>query len=313
MAFNSDNLTSYVELKSKEIASKAVGGAKTAALLIQNGAVQTGIKTQAPVLQMNTDIVLQDGSSCGRLASGSTKLSNKMLVVKPIKSNENLCPKDLYGKYYAWALKAGQDPESEGYDNAFVQAILDQTVEGVASENEKMLWQGDTSLSGSTNLKRIDGLLKQIIAGSYIDISNSGADIIAKLQQAYLKMPVEVRNKPDFRLFIGEDTYDEYITALANKNIFKSTDDITLFGSRAKLEPIPGLNGTNTIVAARISNLQLGLDLEGDADKVSFKYSQETEQWYKDVHYVLGIVPIYVEEIGYYHISPTTTTTTTLG
>src|SRR4051812_33560188 len=107
MSFDVSALQSYVELKSKEISTKAVGNAQTAKLLIDSGNVQVGIKGTAPILKLDSDVTFQDGSSCGRTASGNTVLSEATITVKPIKDIQNFCPKTLVNTHYSYALKAG--------------------------------------------------------------------------------------------------------------------------------------------------------------------------------------------------------------
>lgn len=299
MALNTAGLSEYVELHSKEIAAKAVGDAETAALLIANGDVQTNVKGKAPILKMDADATFQDGSSCGRSASGDVTLSDAQIEVAPLKDIQNMCPKSLYNTYYAYALKAGQDPESEGWDAGFADYVMKLRSSKINESVEKLIWQGDKT-DGTGNMQYIDGILIQAtVANGATDISNSGSDIVAKLQQAFLKMPVAISSKDDFRIFIGKDMYNSYKLALANKNIYQPVDDFTLFGTAAKLQPVSGLNGTNKVVMSRLSNLQLGIDGSDETDNASFKYSQETTNWYMDFYFSVGVKVIYVSETGY--------------
>lgn len=295
MAFDITALSEYVQNNSKEIATKAVANAQTAKLLIANKAVQAGVKGSAAILKMDADVVLQDGSSCSRTAMGDTKLSDKKITVKPIVDYQNICPKALWNTYFAEMVAKGQTPE-ESLTPDFAESIMDFRAMKIAGVVEVMLWKGDLSATGTTNNKHIDGIIKQV--GSGFPITASGADVIAKLQSVYLAMPTEIRQAEDFRIFIGEDTYAEYLVALANKNIFKSTDDTTLFGTTAKLQPVAGLNGVDKAFASRISNFQLGLDGEGDADAAELRYSNETKQWYMDFAFAVGVAVVDAAEVG---------------
>ncbi|MFL5810203.1 MAG: hypothetical protein ACJ749_11825 [Flavisolibacter sp.] len=299
MSFDVTALSTYVQNNSKPIATKAVAGSKTAKLLIDNKQVQVGVKGSANILKMDADVTFQDGSTCGRSALGATTLSDKQITVKPIKDVQDFCPKSLYNTYFATMIAQGQNPENESMDAAFAASIMEYRAAKVANAVEVILWQGDTA-SSNANLNKFNGLLKQIsTASDKIALTETGADIIAKLQNIYTQMPVAVRKAQDFRIFIGEDMYDSYLIALAGKNIFKPTDDVTLFGTAAKLEVVPGLNGTNKIVAGKISDLQLGLDGTDDADRAVLKYSMETEKWYMDFHFAVGVAAVYTSQIGY--------------
>jgi hypothetical protein len=298
MAFNTSGLSAYVENKSKNIAVQAVKGSATAKLLIDNNSFQSEVKGSHAILKMDVDVNLQDGSACGRTALGSVTLTDKTITVKAIKDTQNICAKTLYNTYYAQMVANGQNPEGETFDPAFLDKILELKGAKIANAVEVLLWQGDT-LSGSANLNKIDGLLKQITAASdEITIAESGADVVAKLQSVFAAMPVQVRKQDDFRIFLGQDLYDSYVIAMANKNIYKPVEDFKLFGTTAILVPTPGLDSTNKVVAARISDLQFATDMVSEETKAVFKYSMETENWYLDYHFAVGVAAVHTSQIG---------------
>lgn len=298
MAFNTSAASTYVENNSTAIVTKAVAGAKTAQLLIDNNAVQTGVKGQAPILKMDADVNLQDGASCGRTSLGTTTLSDKFITVKPLADMQDFCPKALYNKYYSVLIAKGQKPEDETLDSAFVQQIMDVRAAKIANLVDKLLWQGDTSLT--TSMKWIDGILKQVSGASdKIALTETGDDIVEKLQSIYEQMPAEITSQDDFRIFIGEDLFKAYTIKAANKNYFNPVDAMTVYGTTAKLEVIPGLNGTNKIVAGKISDFQLGLDKTDDADKAVLRLSAETNKWYMDFYFSVGVAAVYTSQIGY--------------
>ncbi|MBN9295379.1 MAG: hypothetical protein J0I41_00140 [Filimonas sp.] len=300
MALNVTKVQDYIKPISQELATKAVVEAKTAKLLIENKAMQAGIKGKASILKMEADVNLQDGSGCGRNPGGNSILSNKDIVVTALKDEQNFCSKTLYNSYFVEAVAQGQDPESETLAPAFIKNIMENRAKKINLSVENLLWHGDTALTGTNPLKWIDGIVKQVKAGSYNDLSAvTGSTIVEKLQYVYLNTPVEVRMQDDFRIFVGEDMYADYLVALSNKNIFKPTDDFTLFGTTAKLFPTPGLNASKEIVAARISNFHLGLDGEAETDNATLRFSIETNQWYQDFHFAVGIAVIFPEQVGY--------------
>lgn len=291
MAFNIDNLGSYVQ-NGSGYAMKSIFEAPTAKALIGSRNVQFGVKGTAAILKMNSDITLVDASSCSRTASSTTNLSNKNLVVKPIASFENLCPKTLWNTFYAESLAQGQAPE-ESFLPAFADAMMTEKAMKIAEVNETMLWQGDTSLTGSTNNKRIDGIIKQVTATTSV----TGATVVAKLQNFFLACDATVRNQSDFVIAISQELYDQYLVALAQANIFKPVEDKTLFGTSAKLHVTGGLNGaTYNAVGIRLSNMQLGMDGQSDADAATVRYSIETTNWYVDFQYALGVAVVFADE-----------------
>lgn len=307
---DTSKLTVAVELKKKDIVKKTITLAVTAALFIGSGNVQMGVKGEAPILKMDADVVIQDGSGCARNPLTNAALSDVKIRVKPMKDEMNLCPKVLYNTYFSWALKTGQDPEQELLED-FAMEIGDIRAKKIAEANEIMIWQGDTTLTGANvgNLKMIDGIIKQL--EDYVDAGEDvidlnglgGTGVTNKLQLMALKMPAKIRKQDDFRLFVGEEVYDYYLMELANKNIYKPTDDTTLFGTTVKLQPVPGLNETGKVVAGRLQAFQLGLDQESDADDMKFSFSKETNQYYMDFYWALGVKVVQPDEVGYGEIT----------
>ncbi len=295
MGFDISALGTYISNEnSKQYAMVSIASAKTAKALIDSKNVQFGVKGTAAILKLNSDVTLVDGSSCGRTGGSTITLSNKNIVVKPIADEANICPATLWNTFYADSVTKGQTPQEELLP-AFAQAIMTDRAMKIAAVNEKLLWQGDTSLTGTTNMKRIDGILKSVTGST----SATGSTLVEKIQNFYLNQDVDVRGQDDFVIAIGEDVYAEYKVALAGKNIYQPTDDMTAFGTVAKFFVCSGLNGTRKIVGIRWSNLQLGLDGQGDADKAELRYSTETKNWYQDFLYSLGVAVIFSSEAKY--------------
>jgi len=300
MSISVSQINQYIPALAKDMATRAVASAKTAKLLANAGQLQVGVKGKAAILQLSQDVNIQDGSTCGaRNPLGTTALSNSFITVAPMKDESNICPKTLYNSYYAYAIAKGQDPRNETLLPDFLRNVFDLKAASLNYAVENLLWNGDTAITGTSNLKYIDGILKQTLAGSYISLPDTGATLVEKLQNAFLAMPVQIRTQPDFRMFIGEDLYSQYTVALSLKNIFKPTEDYTLFGTTATLVPVSGLNGSSKILAARLSSLQLGMDADDEVTKVIMNYSVETLQWYFDYHFACGISVVYPDQVGY--------------
>jgi len=301
MSLNVTQVNQIIPAISRDMAVKAIADSQTAKLLIANGSVQAGVKGKASVLQLSQDVHLQDGSACGaRNPLGTTSLGNTTITVAQLKDEANFCAKALYSTYYSYAIGKGQDPRSEGQLLAdFLRSILEVKSAEINLANEQLLWNGDTTISGTSNLKYINGILKQLAtAGTAVSLPATGSTIVEKLQNAHLAMPVEIRSKSDYRIFIGQDMYDAYTVALSLKNIYKPTEDYKLFGTTATLVPVTGLNGSNKVVATRLSNLLLGMDGDNESDNVLWNFSLETNSYYCDFHYALGIVVIFPDQVG---------------
>lgn len=301
MAFDVTNASKHVEAKSEEIiVSGLIGGSATAKALIDSSNVQFGVKGETAILKMDIDVNIQDNSACaGRSPLGDVRLSDAKIVVTPLKDTKNLCVKTIYNTYHAFqALNAGSYNGTE-LNEAFAEKIMNERAKAIASVNEKMLWQGDkASTTNALNMRRINGVLKQITAAT----AATGADIVAKLQGVVTATNIDLLQHDDFYIFMGQDTFNAYKMALAGKNIFQHVEDNMLFGTTAKIMVVPGLNGSSTVVASRLSNLQLGLDLQSDFDQAKLKYDESSEQYFQDFYYALGIAVVYPAEAKAYTV-----------
>ncbi|TFF34386.1 hypothetical protein [Mucilaginibacter psychrotolerans] len=289
------NLSALPDFKSegKAFVIKSILESQTIKKLNDAGSFDPTAKGTQTIQLLDSDLVIQDGSNCGFSSAGGAILSQTTLTVKDLKINEEYCPRDLERVWAKGELKAGQE-----YDEmVFMSDIADMNTKKAALELEKMVWLGDTTITGTTSLKRIDGYIKQIKAGAYINLSGAtGTTVIAKLQKVNASMPIEVRSAEDFRIFIGKDTFDQYVAELAEKNLFNQPESGTVFGTTAKYEVLNGLNGGH-VVAARYRNLQAG----GEMTDVSYEswYSKDDDNLKVKSRFSLGVVPVYVQEIGY--------------
>jgi len=308
MGFNISGLSSYVAYIDPVLFSKSVAGARTAADLIAAGSVVFGKGTVA-IRTMNLDANFQSGDdSCARNASGDITLGNTTMDIVRIKDEKNLCFQDLENTYYALLVNGSIQPSEEGPNADFANAIVDARVSKLAEVNEKALWISDTGLTASfgsdyTNYNKYNGILKQAVAcsASYTLLTATGSTMVEKLQNAVLAMPVKVSSQSDFRLAVGQDTYNDYLVALAGKNIFKPVEDMTVFGTTARLWVVPGLNDTGKVVAIRLSNLRLGMASQADLDRVELEYLKDStfHGWTSDVYFSIGVKIIECSEIGY--------------
>lgn len=303
MALNLTGLPEYVSQKSKEFVTEAVMGAQTIQILKAAGSIQFGVKGKQAVNLLSVEVNLQDGSDCGRNPVGNTTIGQAIIQVVPLKDEQNFCPRAYENKWMAEYLTKGQTYS----ELLFAQEFMDGRAAKIAETNEKAIWQGDTSVSGSTNLNKFDGFVKQIkgspLSGSTnVSSSATGSTVVEKLQGLYLAAPKTTSTSSDARIFIGTDKYQEYVMALANKNIYNPTADKTLFGGTIKLEPVDGLIGTGFALVAKPQHLIFGTDMLGEEEKASMEYSTETKQIYADFHFAMGVLPVRIAEMAFAQI-----------
>jgi hypothetical protein len=292
MAFDVSALAAYTEQNAAQLVTSSVLGAKTANLIKSAGNVMVGVKSAETINIMDTDAIFQAGGSCGFTASGSTTFTQRTVTVGKIKVNEALCPKDLEAKYLQKAL-----PTGSMYDSVpFEQEFADKKAKTIAAQLETAIWQGDTA-SVNVNLNKFDGLVKLVGAASGVVAANastfiSGAplssitadNVISIFDGVYQAIPAKVVAADDMTIFCGQDLFRTYTVALKNANSFhysvdaKADGEFVLPGTMIKVVSVGGLNGTNKIYAARLSNLFIGTDLLNEEEKFEIFYAKEADQ-----------------------------------
>jgi hypothetical protein len=292
MAFSVGTLANYTKENEKVLLTSAVLGSKTANILKGAGQIMVGIKSSEQLGIMDTDAFFQDGSACGFNASGTTSFTQRQLTVGKLRVNEALCIRDLEAKYLQKALPAGSNYDSM----VFAEEYSQRKAERIAAQLEIAIWQGDTT-SGSGNLNKFDGFVKHITAagGSVVNANSAtyygsvatditDTNVIAVFDAVYKAIPAEVVAKDDVAIFCGMDVFRTYTIKLKNSNLFhyqvdvKADSEFFLPGTSIKVVAVQGLNGTNKIVAGRLSNMFIGTDLlDEQFDKFKMFYDESDD------------------------------------
>lgn len=300
MAYNVNALVDYTNEQNFPILRASVLGAKTASLFN----LQTGIKSSAALNIMSIDPTLQsDAVGASTDGNSSAVFSQRMISVAPICVREFFDPKNLNAKYTQSQLKAG----SKDDELAFEKELLEEVVKGVNKKNEIALWQGDTSLTGNTDLNHYDGYLKLIAGASASTVNMTAAtfstsNAVATVDAVYANIPVAVLDAEDMAIYMGRDFFRTYTTALKNANLFhydaESTDaEIVIPGTNIKIYGLNGLNSTKKIIAGRKSNFYVGCDLDGEEDNTEVMYLPQIERVKLKIAYKYGAQIAFPSEI----------------
>ena len=310
MAFNVTALAAYTKANETQLLTKALFGAKSISLFTP----QIGVKSTQQVNTMDTDAVFQ-ADSCGWSASGTTTFSGRTFTVAAIKVQEALCPKDLNTKYLQLTLPRGSKDDSIPFEQKYGEYKTGL----IAEQLETGVWQGNTA-SGNQALARFDGLIKIIDAASGVIEANvsgfmTGApysvsggitvnNVIAIMQGIYRALPVELLGKADTKIMVGMNTFRTYQMALTNANLFhyntdssSSNFEIVIPGTNLTVVALNGLNNTNRIYAAQLSNIFFGTDLLGEEDAYEIFYAKEAMEVRYNVAFKAGVQIAFPEEI----------------
>lgn len=242
---------------------------------------QTGIKGSSHLQFLSTDVVFQ-ADACSRSASDTTTFTQRTLTVGAIQINEDLCTKDLNG--YWLQTKVAKGAAGEEVVPGEIESIwLQDKMNAVKNALAVADIQGDT-LSATNNLSYYDGLLKLVDADGTVNSYNNGetditvSNVISILQGMWAAQTDQMMSLTDRRFLVGYDTYQLYVNALINANLyhFKGEDGVTvLHGTDVKITPMTGLTGTKRILLVNDSNIYVGMDGDADEDNLDVWYSKD--------------------------------------
>ena len=259
---------------------------------------QFGVKTKELLNILDVDPALQDGSSCGWAASGSTEFSEREIETAQIKAQDEYCEKTLLGKVVEFATTAKADD-----NRPFEGAILDEVVGKINEKMEKLVWQGDKTNNGDL----IDGLLTQALgadSASTIMVTGSSATSISdRIEAVIMALPEEILDKAT--IFISPANFRKLAFELQkaykyNANLHDAEvedKDILYPGSEVRVHKTIGLMNSDKIYASVYANMVYGCDLENDQEKVRAFEDQKNGTWCYDIQWNAGIKTIFPDMV----------------
>jgi len=286
MSLNVAGLTAYVDENKMALIKKAVLGGRTLRFIT----VQADIKSSATVNIINSDLVAQAGA-CGWNEAGETILTQQVLTVCPIRVNEAICL-DTLEQYYTQKM---MNPGSYNETIPFEEIYASEKADKINALIDDLLWKGDTTLTGSTNLNLCDGIIYQADnawSASTVDGNTAGttaitaSNIIAIVDGMSSVVPTDILGLNDLYLFVGYDVYRTYALALRNANLFHYTgaenqgEDFSQMipGTNIRVVAVRGLNNTNRMFLTNGSNLYFGTDLLSDAEEFKIFYDMNDDE-----------------------------------
>lgn len=260
----------------------------------QRFGIQTGIKTSAYMNYLELNPTLQDGKGCGFTASGSATLTQRTITTAIIKVNMDICPDSLLGKYAEYLVRIGANSN----ELPFEQYIIDGVTTEINKKIEKLIWQGDTSKSSDTDLKWINGILKQLASDSdNVDVSiAANTAIYDAIKAVYLAIPEETLER-GAEIYVSPANYRDFLMAMVEKKYFNysgpqdsAPEEFVFPGTDVKVVKTPGLAGVNDrIVASFPDNFVYGCDAEGDLEDVKIWFSDDDDLFKLKVKWNSGI------------------------
>ncbi len=288
-----NSLPEYVAQNHDSLLRDAVLGAESA----KRFTLQTGVKTKTALNLLNTSVVFQDGSSCGFNSAGTQTISQRTITAPVIKVNMEYCEKTLLNSCLQHEVRVAAGQKTLPFEQDFIADV----VANVALGAEKLIWQGDTTLTNNAALKWTDGLLKILKANDGITVAANKlehsaitkSNVRAAVDAVIEAIPTEILNRAE--VYMGYDTYRTWIMALQAANLYHNAGDnldagsTKYQGSNILIKALPGLNGTSEIVAADPANFFYGTDMQNDEEKFDFWYSKDDQLFKLAIEFALGV------------------------
>ena len=288
-------LNNYVEEKRLPLIAKSFLSGKTVDLVM----LETGVKQDTALNLLSATVEFGDGSKCGWDETDGVALSQRLLKPTFLKINQAFCDKDLLKKWASYEVRLAAGREQLPFEEKFMTEIAKSISEAI----EKLIWQGDSQNAGGDI--EPDGfltILSDVSSGVVSATWSNGTSAYNKIKTVYNKIPANIIDKDDTVIFVGEDTYRSYIQDLVAANLYHFDPDYKdgeyrLPGTSIRVIAVNGLNGTDKIVAGRLSNFFYGVGAEDDADTFDFWYSKDAREFRLAVYFAMAAQVAYPNEI----------------
>ena len=214
-------------------------------------------------------------ATCDFTENGTLTMNEKVIEVKPLQINIDLCKKTLVSSWESLEMTGayGNPPASfEDYVISYMGGII-------ADATETGVWQDDNGNGElTTSFLSATGLLIPGTDATVIQSSASGAytagNIIANLQTLTADMAANVSailRKEDLHIYMNAKTYAFYVSAVSTLgyvNAYNMNGDYEPVFEGYKIAVCPGM-ADNQVVAGEKSNMFFGTDLLSDATRIT--------------------------------------------
>lgn len=292
MALNVSTLSNYVEEKRLPLIAKSFLRGKTIDLI----QLETGVLQDTALNLVSASVEFGDGASCGWNATEGVALSQRILKPTFLKVNQVFCDKDLLKKWASYEVKLAAGREQLPFEEKFMEEIANAINESI----EKLVWQGDSSHTNEPDgfLKILETVGSGVVSATW----TAGTTAYNKIKTVYNAIPANIIDKEDTVIFVGEETYREFVQDLVAANLYHFSPDYKageymVPGTSIRVIAVNGLNGTGKIVAGRLSNFFYGVGAEDDKDTFDFWYSQDNREFRLAVYFAIAVQVAYPNEI----------------
>ena len=292
MSINVTALTNYVEEKRLPLIAKSFLRGKTIDLI----QIETGVLQDTALNLVSASVEFGDGATCTWQPTDGVALSQRILKPTFLKVNQSFCDKSFLKKWASYEVRLAAGREQLPFEEKFMEEIAIAINESI----EKLVWQGDSS-----NDNEPDGFLKilETVGSGVISATwTAGTTAYNKIKEVYNAIPANIIDKEDTVIFVGEETYREFMQDLVAANLYHFSPDYRdgeymLPGTSLRVIAVNGLNSTGKIVAGRLSNFFYGVGAEDDKDTLDLWYSKDNREFRLAVYFAMAVQVAYPNEI----------------
>lgn len=288
-----NNIPTYVDENKLDLIAKTTIGFKSFDLFN----LVTGVVGETALNELTTDVVIQNGATCGFNAQGTSTISRRKIVPGIMKVNDEFCEMNLVNSYMNHEILVGAGKEKLPYEEKFIGGVID----GIDEKMESLVWNADKS-SGDY----FDGLLTILGKESGYVSGSATASAYADAKDVFLNAPASVKVKDDFKIIMGSHRFDTLAMELVSANLYNyakdvdaQTRDLILPGTHVHVIGVDGITGDD-VIGARTSNLYYGTDLVNDKEEFKFWHSDDDDVFKLKVRWSAGVQVAFVDEITWY-------------
>jgi hypothetical protein len=279
--FNLAGLQTYTDQTGGLLLLEAVTKART----VEIGNLQVGIKGTQEVNLMTSTLNIGAGG-CGWSPSGVTTFTQAPITVCNYMYQESLCPDALLNYWQSAFLNAGSYVESVPFE----EQIMKLKVEQIQAFVETKLWQALPASSGGTDcFTGFEGLFSKqspdpvnFVVSPTTGLTNS--TLMQAVDEVISTLPDAIQQRDSLVVMMSIPNYRKYQINLRNSNWYAFTPEsreagfpqlaIQHPGTGIMVYGVPGLSGSNQIVAGDKNELIIGMDLMSDSERIEAWWDQ---------------------------------------
>lgn len=255
----------------------------------------TGVKYKERLNYLEIEPELQDGESCGFTPqSGGLTLTEKDIVVVPLKVDLDICPRTLRKKFANYLIRMNAVAEADRIP--FEAEVSNGLVEQINKQMEILCWQGNTSLTTDKVKKWYNGWATMALADSdTIKVSSMPTGAYEGILAVYMAMPAEVLKRGG-EIFVAPEIYRVFLQDMVVKNYYHyagpqnaAPTEFILPGTNVKVVETEGLAGSLSIFGTWSKNLVYATDMENDEEEFDIWYSQDDRIFKMEALWVAGV------------------------